>query len=230
VEGNAPEVWPLRLVAGRTWTATLRATIADEIVRGRLAPGTALEEAEIARRFGVSRTPVREALRDLAASGLVETRTHRSALVARPSATRLRGMFEVMAELEALCAGLCAEAMRPEERAALRALHESFAPLVEAGDPQAYHEANERFHNAVYAGSHNDYLAELTLATRERLSPFRRAQFRAEGRLALSHAEHDRVVAAILRGDRAAAAAEMRAHISTVEVAWERYAERGSPG
>ncbi|MDB5374842.1 MAG: transcriptional regulator, GntR family [Belnapia sp.] len=212
------------VLAGRTWTATLRATIADDIIRGHLAPGMPLEEAEIARRFGVSRTPVREALRDLAASGLIETRSHRSALVARPSAERLRGMFEVMAELEALCAAAAAGQMTAAEREALRALHAGFGTLIQAGDPQAGHEANERFHTAIYAGSHNDYLAEITLATRERLSPFRRAQFRAEGQLALSHAEHGRVVDAILRRDGPAAAAGMRAHIAIVETAYGRYA------
>ena len=74
-------------------------------------------------------------------------------------------------------------------------------------------------------GAHNDYLCEITLATRARLQPFRRAQFRNLGRLALSYQEHDRVVNAILRGSKAEAEAAMRAHINTVEVAYERYAE-----
>ena len=84
----------------------LRLQLADEIVRGALAPGAALDETDIARRFKVSRTPVREALRQLAASGLIDARAHRGAVVARPSIERLTGMFEAMAELEALCAGL----------------------------------------------------------------------------------------------------------------------------
>ena len=78
----------------------------------------------------------------------------------------------------------------------------------------------------IYAGSHNEYLAEITLATRIRISPFSRAQFRSLGRLALSHGEHDRVVNAILRGDQATATAEMRGHIATVEITYERYAEK----
>ena len=83
----------------------LRLQLADEIVRGVLPPGAALDETEIARRFSVSRTPVREAMRQLVASGLVDARAHRGAVVARPSIERLTGMFEAMAELEALCAG-----------------------------------------------------------------------------------------------------------------------------
>src|SRR5580700_4072671 len=72
----------------------LRQQLADEIVRGTLAPGASLDETDIARRFSVSRTPVREALRQLAASGLVDARAHRGAVVAQPSIERLSGMFE----------------------------------------------------------------------------------------------------------------------------------------
>src|SRR5580692_6518491 len=202
----------------------LRLQLADEIVRGALPPGAALDESEIARRFNVSRTPVREALRQLVASGLVDSRAHRGAVVARPSLERLTGMFEAMAELESICAGLAAERMLPAERHRLEAVHEELRVLSYAGDPDRFHEVNERFHNAVYAGSQNDYIAEMTLATRVRVQPFRRAQFRNLGRLAKSHAEHDRVVVAIMRGDRIGAAAAMRAHIELVRGEYELYA------
>jgi DNA-binding GntR family transcriptional regulator len=202
----------------------LRLQLADEIVRGALAPGAPLDETDIARRFNVSRTPVREALRQLAASGLVDARAHRGAVVARPTLERLNGMFEAMAELEALCAGLAAERMPAVERARLEAIHEELRVLSHAGNPERFHEVNERFHNAIYAGSQNGYIAEMTLATRVRVQPFRRAQFRNLGRLAKSHAEHDRVVVAIMRGDRNGAAAAMRAHIELVRGEYEVYA------
>jgi DNA-binding GntR family transcriptional regulator len=202
----------------------LRLQLADEIVRGVLAPGAALDETDIATRFKVSRTPVREALRQLAASGLIDARAHRGAVVARPSLERLTGMFEAMAELEALCAGLAAERMLPAERHGLEAVHEELRVLSYAGNPDRFHEVNERFHNAIYAGSQNTYIAEITLATRVRVQPFRRAQFRNLGRLAKSHAEHDRVVVAIMRGDRVGAAAAMRAHIELVRGEYELYA------
>src|SRR3982074_3934961 len=102
----------------------LRLQLADEIVRGALPPGAALDETDIARRFKVSRTPVREALRQLSASGLVDARAHGGAVVARPSIARRTGMFEAMAELEALCAGLAAERMPAAERQTLEAVHE----------------------------------------------------------------------------------------------------------
>ncbi len=199
--------------------------VADEITRGVLPPGTTLDETALAARFGMSRTPVREAIRELAASGLVDTRPHRGAVVARPSVERLQSMFDVMAELEALCAGLCALHITPTERRALETLHADMGELMRQGDFAAYREANEVFHTSIYAGSHNDYLVELTLGTRRRLSPFRRAQFRALGRLALSHIEHDRVTTAILRGDREGAANAMRSHIAIVHDAYEQYAQ-----
>ncbi|HUN51045.1 MAG TPA: GntR family transcriptional regulator [Candidatus Sulfotelmatobacter sp.] len=208
-----------------TRTAELRDLIAEEIVCGRLGPGVPLEEAEIARRFGVSRTPVREAIRALAATGLVEARAHRSAIVARPTSRRLRGMFDTLAELEALCAGLAALHMTAAERQRLVELHGGLAALAAGGDSRRYHRMNEQFHRAIYAGSHNDYLAELTALTRTRLSPFSHLQFRALGRLGHSHEEHDRVVAAILSRDQPAAAAAMRRHISTVEITYERLVE-----
>ena len=209
----------------RTLADELRLQLADEIVRGLLAPGAGLDETELARRFGVSRTPVREAIRQLAASGLVEVRAHRGAVVARPSEERLIGMFEAMAELEALCAGLAAERMTPAERSQLEAVHEELRALIHGGDPQRYHEVNEAFHATVYAGAHNAYLAEMTHATRARVQPFRRAQFRNLGRLAKSHLEHDRAVLAILRGDREGAARAMRLHIMKVCEEYEAYAE-----
>jgi DNA-binding GntR family transcriptional regulator len=211
-------------VARITRAEELRLQLADEIVRGALPPGAALDETDLARRFSVSRTPVREALRQLAASGLVDAQAHRGAVVARPSVERLTGMFEAMAELEALCAGLAAERMSPAERYRLEAIHEELRLLSHAGNPERFHEVNERFHNAIYAGAHNDYIAEMTLATRVRVQPFRRAQFRNLGRLAKSHAEHDRVVVAIMRGDKTGASAAMRAHIELVRGEYEMYA------
>src|SRR5919201_617671 len=150
----------------------LRLQLADEIVRGALAPGAPLDETDIARRFNVSRTPVREALRQLAASGLIEARAHRGAVVARPTFERLTGMFEAMAELEAICAGLAAERMSPIERHQLEAVHEELRLLSYAGNPERFHEVNERFHNTIYAGSQNAYIAEMTFATRVRVQPF----------------------------------------------------------
>jgi DNA-binding GntR family transcriptional regulator len=219
VEGANP-------VAGRkTRAEELRLQLADEIVRGAFLPGAELDEITLADRFHVSRTPVREAIRMLAASGLVEARAHRAAVVARPSAEKLAGMFEAMAELEALCSGFAAERMTSGERRILEDTHDQLRMMIQSGDPQRYHEVNEAFHGIIYAGAHNTYLAEITLSTRSRVQPFRRAQFRNLGRLTKSHIEHDRVVQAILRGEQSIAASAMFAHIVTVRDEYESYTD-----
>jgi DNA-binding GntR family transcriptional regulator len=224
--GLAPQpAVPLVRGNGRTLAEELRLQLADEIVRGALAPGAALDETELARRFQISRTPVREALCQLAASGLIESRAHRGSVVAQPSHEHLIGMFEAMAELEALCAGLAAARITAAGRHALAAAHDELRAMIQSGDPQRYHEINEAFHSTIYAGAHNSYLAEITLATRFRVQPFRRAQFRNLGRLAKSHREHDLVVTAIMRGDREGAMRSMRDHILTVRVEYEMYAQ-----
>jgi len=216
---DSPDVeWPRR-----TRAEELRLQLADDIVRGLLEPGSVLDESTLARRFNVSRTPVREAIRMLTASGLVLARAHRAAIVAQPTAQQLANMFEVMAELESLSAGYAAERMTVAERSALEHAHQNLRGLVQDGDPQRYHEANEVFHATIYDGAQNTYLTDLTLSTRARVQPFRRAQFRNLGRLAKSYTEHDRIVQAIVRGDRALAMETMYAHIINVREEYGHY-------
>lgn len=207
----------------KTLAEQLRMQISDEILRGTLGPGVALDEMELARRFQVSRTPVREAIRLLAASGLVEARPHRSAVVAQPSKLQLIEMFEALCELETLCAGLAAARMTPAEHSRLKYLNESLLQAVRDGNPQRYYEINETFHAAIYAGSHNAYLARITAETRGRIAPFSRAQFRTVGRLDRSHAEHELVLNAIVQGRPKSASAAMRKHIESVYDAYANY-------
>jgi len=208
-------------MAKRTKAQAIHQAIADDIVHGRLSPGFALDETVIAETFGVSRTPIREALRHLQAIGLVEPRAPRGVVVAALSEQQLDDMFAVMAEIEALCARWSAIAMSAAERRELLTLMAESERLVSAGNQAGYVEFNNRFHEAIYRGAHNGFLAELALTVRQRCAPFRRAQFETLGRLAKSHAEHGAVVAAIQRGDAALAATEMRLHIKVVRDAVE---------
>lgn len=213
----------------QTVAERIRLEIARRIVKGRIAPGETLDETQLAGEFDVSRTPVREALRQLASSGLIDQRPHQKAVVTKPDEETLHGMFAVMGYLETICAGLCAPTMSSGERTRLLALHKEMEAMVRAGDGQAYTIANETFHSAIYDGTHNAYLAEITLNTRQRVQPFRRAQFETLGRLAASHAEHSAVVDAIMAADRAQAENAMKAHIGFVEEAWRRFANRVQP-
>jgi DNA-binding GntR family transcriptional regulator len=191
------------------------------IFYGEFAPGSRLDEQQLAQRFAVSRTPVREAFRLLATTGLIEIRPRRGAFVTQVSPSELEELFVAMGELEATCARLAALSMAPTERRRLEALHARMEELAKAGDATSFAEANHAFHTMIYAGAHNVVIADMTAALRRRLAPFRRAQFYLEGRPPRSHAEHDAVVRAIVDGDAAGAHAAMLHHVNLVEASFE---------
>jgi DNA-binding GntR family transcriptional regulator len=201
----------------------VRESLADDMLSGRLEAGTRLDEVSLARRFEVSRTPVREALRELAAVGLVQTRAHSGAVVADLVTVRLTEMFEAVAELEAVCARLSALKMTSPERYRLEELHHQCGGLVRHGDAELYHQANIDFHAAIRVGCHNTALEDAMATLRRRFSPLSRIQFRGEGRLADSYAEHDEVVRAIVRGNAELAFQTMRRHVTRVQQAFEEY-------
>ncbi|KQZ47893.1 GntR family transcriptional regulator [Rhizobium sp. Root149] len=190
--------------------------ISDLIISGDLRPGAKLDEGGLASRFQVSRTPVREALRQLCAMGLVERPPNRSAIVTNVSDDFLSSMFEAMAELEAICARLSAERMTTQEREELESLHRESFDIVKTGASEDYAAFNTEFHNRLYSGAHNAHIQETVLQTRARLAPFRRAQFRLEGRLQHSWDEHEGIVRAILNRDGAAASCAAYSHVSIV--------------
>jgi len=184
-----------------TLADTIVFALTDDIVGARLPPGEALDEATLGRRFGASRTPVREALRQLAASGLIQLRPHRAPIVAFIDEQRIVEMFDVMAELEALCVARASLSMSPDQRTALTRQHQSMGAAVRAGDVGSYRAGNVVFHSIIYDGANNAFLQELAQSTRKRLAPYRGAQFEAPSRLARSYAEHDAILLAILRGE-----------------------------
>lgn len=195
-----------------TLSDQIRSALADAVSSGKLRAGTVLEEQQIADQFGVSRTPVREAIRQLQASGLVEA-IGRRMVVARLTPTRIMEMFEAMAEIEAVCVRLATYRLTVLERSELIRLHEQTEALVEIDDVNQYDELNTAFHEALYYGTHNSFLIEQALSVRARLAAMRRMQLRKKGRLALSRGEHQDVIRAINEGDGETAARRMRAHM-----------------
>ncbi len=200
----------------QTATDRVRTALADEIVRGLIGPGSVLDEASLAQRFDVSRTPVREAIRQLEAIGFATAKPHCSAVVPRFTPDQLTEMFVVMAEMEALCARYAAQQSVPLWRDKLRRAHDACRDAAAGGDIDVYYAANIRFHETIYEISGNGFLAEVTMSVRNRLAPFRKAQFRSIGRLRLSVAEHAKVVDAILGNEPETAAAYMRDHMLEV--------------
>jgi len=207
--------------ASPTRAESLSDAIADAILSGEFAPGTHLDEQILARRFGVSRTPVRDALRLLNGTGLIDLRPRFGATVRTITPDQLDMLFIAMGEIEATCARLSTLSMTPTERGQLRTLHERMGGLAAAGDHDGYVLANGDFHGLLYVGAHNSVIEEIARNLRRRLTPYRRIQFQAPGRLARSHAEHDIVVRAVLARDAAAANSAMLVHMSVVEDAFE---------
>lgn len=196
-----------------THSATLREQIEEMIAVGELKPGQHLDETELAARFGVSRTPIRETLIQLASMGLVVIRPRRGAIVAELGPQQLVEMFEMMSELEAVCGRLAARRMTREEQQALLAAHQACMEAKEADQPDVYYYQNEVFHEAIYAGSHNQFLIEQTRNLYRRLRPYRRLQLRVRDRLSNSYREHEGVVEAIIAGDGERAAELLREHV-----------------
>ncbi|MGB0669919.1 MAG: GntR family transcriptional regulator [Rhodospirillales bacterium] len=192
----------------------IRETLEHEIVTGLLAPGSRLDEVGLAERFNASRTPVREALHHLGSIGLVEIRPRRGAVVAAIGLRDLVEMFEVMAELEAVCARLAARRMSHADIARLEAAHHACLAEAERSNPDAYYQANIVFHEAIYEGSRNAYLARKTLALRNRLAPYRRLQLRRPRRLDESYAEHEAIVSAIKTRDEERAGSLISDHVT----------------
>ena len=207
---------------GNRLSERLRESIEEEIATGKLLPGTRLDEVELATRFGVSRTPIREALRLLLGEGLVETRPQRGAVVAQATPQRLIEMFEVMAELEGMCARLAARRLSDAEMAEIEAAHDACRGSAAARDADAYFYANERFHYAIYAGSHNTFLFEQASALQRKLRPYRRLQLRVRNRPQRSFEEHQAIVDALREGDAEKAVQSIRSH---VVVQGERFAD-----
>lgn len=202
------------VVESVTRTEALRRSLEALIVKGDLRPGERLDEAELADRFKVSRTPVREALHALAASGLVEMRQRQGAIVSMISIATLLDMFQMMAGLEGLCASFAARRATLPQRQKLHDTHAAMVKVYESGDPEAFYEANREFHEAVYTAANSEFVAEQTLALRNRVSPYRRYVTFQPGRMAATIGEHERVLNAIAAANGAEAQAAMADHVN----------------
>jgi DNA-binding GntR family transcriptional regulator len=204
---------PLVPAAGETLAAALHRRLEAEISAGRLEPGARLDEQEVAERYGCSRTPVREAFRLLASDRLVELRGRQGAAVRSLSIQSMIEMFQVMGELEGLCARLAARRITPPQLEALRAIH---ARLDAAGDADVdrFYDINTEFHEAIYEAAANAFLAEETRRLRNRVAAYRRRVTHMPTRVEDTLREHQAVLDAIAARDPEGAHRAMRAHLT----------------
>ena len=172
-------------------SAKIRDSLEQRIVEGELGNGKRLDETELSSFYGVSRTPVREALQRLAESGLAEHLPRRGTFVRSPSLSQLVEMFEVMAELECMAIRLAARRATSNDIDALEKDNETCRAAVAANDTKKYYEINARLHGRIYQMSGNSFLASDARRLHDRLRPFRRLQLRVRGRMEESMAEHD---------------------------------------
>jgi len=193
---------------------SIRERIEQMIVTGEFADGERLDEVKLAEQFGVSRTPLREAFQSLAASGLLTLEARRGAFIRHPDFVELVEMFEVMAELEAMCGFRAARHVTESQMVAIGKTIEACEAAISAGDFDEYYRENEKFHHLVYEASGNRFLAREAARLHKRLQPYRRLQLRAAGRMPQSMREHRDVFAALERNDPKAAAAALRQHVA----------------
>ena len=195
-------------------SAKIRDSLEQRIIEGELGIGKRLDEAELSVHYGVSRTPVREALQRLAESGLAEHLPRRGTFVRAPSLSELVEMFEVMAELECMAVRLATRRTTNADIDTLTESNEACRAAFEAGDIKRYYELNAAVHRQIYKMSGNGFLAAEAQRLHDRLRPFRRLQLRVRGRMGESMDEHDIILAAIRGGDVQQAVDTMRGHIT----------------
>ena len=196
-------------------TDTILRSLLDWIDQGRLNPGDEIDESALVAQFGVSRTPVREALMQIEATGLVRRLPRKGAVVFKPTLPEFLAILEVHAKLEGQAAGLAARRLSPAGaqalQAAVAACEDHLARLGEA-EPAAYYQLNLRFHATVAEAAGNPFLLDLIKTNARKLMAYYRARYAYAGSIRDSVRDHRAIAALIVARDSAAAEDAMRRH------------------
>jgi len=198
----------------RTVKEALVDSLRDEIIQGDLVPGQKLRLEEIAARFEVSTMPVREALRDLEAEGLVTIFPHRGAVVTQLSPADLQDIYEIRGTLEALGARLAVPHMTEAVIAELTAIIEEMDSHID--EVVNLVKLNHRFHSVLYAPSDRKHLCDLVITLRYRTQHYLRAYIDQLGRMPEAQQEHRAVLEACKAGNADLAASLMYEHVVKV--------------
>jgi DNA-binding GntR family transcriptional regulator len=197
----------------------VRAHLEVRILEGRLQPEERLIEREICRAVGCGRSPVREALRLLAADGLVEMHPRRGARVSRITAREVRDTFQIFEALETLATRLAARHLRPGYGRLFARLLDAMARAVAGQNLKAYFRLNAKFHQTIYEASGNRTLARLLLNLGKQITRFRFAALATPGRMSASLREHRALAAALMARDEQAALKLSRASVANARQA-----------
>jgi DNA-binding GntR family transcriptional regulator len=201
-------------------TAPLLSTLLSWIDLGRLNPGDVIDEAPLVAEFGISRTPVREALLQLEAMGLIRRLPRKGAVVFRPTLEEFLAILEVHARLEAQAAGLAARRLSKSGAVALEATVKACEAHAKRGDadPDGYYQLNLAFHATVADAAGNPFLTEMIKTNARKLLAYYRARYRYAGSIVASAREHRQLAGLITSGDTAGAEALMQRHVQFDQV------------
>lgn len=204
----------------------IRLALQEEIESGKLPPGSPLDERALAARFNVSRTPVREALQQLAAHNLLRIAPRQGVYVSRLSISRVRAIMESVGELEAMCAKLAARRVDDALRAELDATVQKCQEAAIEGSTEEYAAANSAFHEVIYVGSRNSYLADLIRGARRQIHRYRLRDFVTRAQISRSLQEHQKIARAIQDGNESAAAQLMLLHVPSGSTGFSEFLAR----
>ncbi|SIT12452.1 GntR family transcriptional regulator [Paracoccus saliphilus] len=195
---------------------SVTSTLNELILLGELAPGTIISEVGLAKQFGVSRTPVREAIRKLSETGLVTLRPRQRPIVSLPSIAEALDQFEALAMLEADCCELAARRRTSEAMAQINSLNDACHHHFENRDVESYFKVNEEFHRSISEASNNTYLSGRAIQMRQRLRSLRAPRASEPDRMKASYAEHKRIVETVEANDPERARSAMLEHVAMV--------------
>ncbi|MBP2665137.1 MAG: ydfH [Firmicutes bacterium] len=208
---------PVKLDSYKPLREVVYETLREAIRTGALSPGERLMEIQLAEELGVSRTPVREAIRKLELERFVVMLPRRGTYVANLSLKDINEVFEIRAALDGLAAGLAAERITEEELEQMERLLVEIADHIEKHDNQKIVEADEAFHDILYRASRNERLVGIIYNLREQFTRFRSVSINYPGRLQNTLEEHRQLVEAIAQRNPEAAQQKAREHIENAE-------------
>lgn len=208
---------PIKLDSYQPLREVVCETLRGAIRKGKLKPGERLMESQLAEDLGVSRTPVREAIRKLELEGYVIMMPRRGTYVANLSIRDVNEVFEIRTSLDSLASGLAAERITDEELERLQRLLVAIGGYIEENDMDKIVECDTEFHDLLYQASRNSRLVGIIFNLREQLTRFRSTSMAFPGRLKATLEEHRRIVEAIAQGDVAEARAAAEYHMEKSE-------------
>ena len=207
---NMDEYLPLRDVVFKT--------LRQAILKGELEPGARLMEIQLAERLGVSRTPIREAIRKLELEGLVLMIPRKGAEVARISESNLRDVLEVRRSLEELAIDLACQRMTEEELEELKVTQEKFSLAIKSGDAMQIAETDERYHEIIYLSTKNERLVQILNNLREQMYRYRLEYIKDEDKRQILLIEHEHILKALSLRHVQEAKQAVREHIDNQEI------------